>query len=139
MRFVIEPSSDAPLGSGSRQDIAISPDGTQIVYNGRAPGGGSPQLNLRSLAESEGAPVRGSVRGYAPFLSPDGAWIGFVTQGPAATTLVKLSRLSGPWVELTESPSAIFGASWGPDDQIVFGTERSGLFRVSAVAATRRT
>ena len=131
MRFVIEPSSDAPLGSGSRQDIAISPDGTQIVYNGRAPGGGSPQLNLRSLAESEGAPVRGSVRGYAPFLSPDGAWIGFVTQGPAATTLVKLSRLGGPWVELTESPSAIFGASWGPDDQIVFGTERSGLFRVS--------
>ena len=130
MRFVIETPPEAPVGTGSRQDLAISADGTEIVYNGAAPGDGSPQLNLRALAEPTGAPVRGSVRGYSPFLSPDGAWIGFVTQGPA-TTLVKLSRLGGPWIELTTSPSAIFGASWGPDDQIVFGTERSGLFRVS--------
>ena len=32
---------------------------------------------------------------------------------------------------MTESPNPIFGASWGADDQIVFGTGGAGLFRVS--------
>ena len=32
---------------------------------------------------------------------------------------------------LTESPSNIYGASWGADDQIIFGTQTAGLFRVS--------
>ena len=31
----------------------------------------------------------------------------------------------------SESPNPIFGASWGTDDQIVFGTNNAGLFRVS--------
>ena len=32
---------------------------------------------------------------------------------------------------LTESPTEILGASWGTDDQIIFGTARGGLMRVS--------
>lgn len=32
---------------------------------------------------------------------------------------------------LTESPSIIMGASWGSDDEIIFGTQGSGLFCVS--------
>ena len=32
---------------------------------------------------------------------------------------------------LGESPNQIFGSSWGADDQIIFGTNGAGLFRVS--------
>ena len=37
----------------------------------------------------------------------------------------------GPPVTLGESPNAIYGASWGADDQIIFGTNGAGLFRIS--------
>ena len=39
--------------------------------------------------------------------------------------------LGGPPVTLTEFPSPILGASWGTNDQIIFGTLDSGLVRVS--------
>ena len=35
-------------------------------------------------------------------------------------------------VTVTESPTSIWGASWGTDDQIIFGTVTSGLFIVPA-------
>ena len=47
------------------------------------------------------------------------------------TTLLKVSIFGGPPVTLTESPHGIAGASWGADDQIIFGTLGGGLFRVS--------
>ena len=67
--------------------------------------------------------------GYAPFVSSDGEWVGFLASG--GTTLQRVSIFGGPPVTLTESPNQIFGASWGADDQIVFGTLGAGLFRVS--------
>ena len=130
MRFVIVPPEDAPLGSSRLKDLAISPDGTQVVYNGGAPGGANPQLNLRPIDQEEGAPVRGSVGGFAPFFSADGEWVGFVYAG-SVTMLQKISVFGGPPVLLTEAPNPIRGASWGTDDRIIFGTRGGGLFRVS--------
>ena len=54
--------------------------------------------------------------------------MGFLT---LPTVLQKVSILGGPPVTLTESPSPVRGASWGTDDQIIFGTVSAGLFRVS--------
>jgi hypothetical protein len=42
-----------------------------------------------------------------------------------------VSIFGGPPVTVTESPSFIRGASWGADDQIIFGTRNLGLFRVA--------
>ena len=128
MRFAIVPPDTAPLGLvGNRQDLAISRDGTLVVYDGPGTGAG-PELNLRRIDQLEGAPLRGTLPGQAPFVSPDGEWVGFQS---GATSLQKVSIFGGPAVALTESPSNIFGASWGVDDQIVFGTGNAGLFRVS--------
>ena len=126
IRFAIVPPDTAPLGlGGNRHDLAISPDGTLVVYDGP----GTLELNLRRINQLEGAPLRGTLGGQAPFVSPDGEWVGFQT---SLTNLHKVSIFGGPAVALTESPSNIFGASWGTDDQIIFGTQRGGLFRVSA-------
>ena len=109
MRFAIVPPDTAPLGlSGNRHDLAISPDGTLVVYDG--PGAGAGELNLRRIDQLEGAPLRGTLGGAAPFVAPDGEWVGFQTSG---TSLQKVSIFGGPAVALTVSPSAIYGASWG--------------------------
>ena len=130
MRFVIAPPEAAPLSFTLLwRDVAISPDGTQIIYSD---GAADTQLSLRSIDQVAGAPLRGG-QGGDPFVSPDGAWVGFHTADsfPTATTLQKVSMFGGPPVTLGESPNTIFGASWGADDQIIFGTNGAGLFRVS--------
>ena len=130
MRFVIVPHDTAPLSFvGFGHDLAISPDGSQVVYRGSVPGGGAPQLNLRPIDQLVGAPLRGGEGGVGPFFSPDGEWVGFVDSN-SGTTLQKVSIFGGPPVTLTESPNPIAGASWGTDDQIIFGSA-AGLFRVS--------
>ena len=131
MRFTIDPPSDAPLSFiGAPHDLVISPDGTQIVYDGPAPSASRPQLNLRPIDQPVASPIRGAEDGFGPFVSPDGSWVGHIVQS-RPTVLRKVSIFGGPPVTLTEAPSDIRGASWGTDDQIVFGTARAGLFRVS--------
>ena len=130
MRFVISPPETAPLTFTSAwQDVVISPDGAQVVYtSGTAD---APQLHLRPIDQVAGAPLRGGAGG-GPFVSPDGEWVGFHSgTGPLAATLQKVSMFGGSPVTVAESPSPIFGASWGADDQIIFGTLGRGLFRVS--------
>ncbi len=128
IRFAIVPPDTAPLGFGGfSPDLAMSPDGSQVVYKGPNPSNSGPQLNLRPIDQLVGAPLRGGEGGTGPFVSPDGEWVGFSTRN----ILQKVSIFGGPPVTLTESPNPILGASWGADDQIIFGTGGAGLFRVS--------
>ena len=129
VRFVIPPGDTAPFDfEGLYADLAITADGTQIVYRTRAPGGWS-QLHLRPVGQLLGAPLRGGEGGLGPFVSRDGEWVGFVDE-VSSRALRKVSILGGPPVTLTEIPDFIAGASWGPDDQIIFGTVNGGLYQV---------
>ena len=126
MRFTLV-SPDAASLSVSRSpatDLVISRDGTHVVYVGLNDET-EPQLNLRPIDQLVGAPLRGGEGGVNPFVSPDGEWVGFLTQG---STLQKVSIFGGPPVLLTESPSGvILGASWGTDDQRGVGVESAHL------------
>jgi len=117
------------------RDIAISPDGTQVVYGVDSEAG--PQLYLHSLNQLDGVPLRGTERGVGPFFSPDGEWVGFV--GPGGTMLQKVSIVGGLPVTLFESPIGILGASWGTDDKVIIGSPVGGLVRVSAVGGEPET
>ena len=110
IRFAIMLPENVPLRTlGLPRDLAISPDGTRIVYNAAVPGGVR-QLHLRSIDQLDGAPLRGG-EGLGPFFSPDGEWVGFVDR--SLTTLQKVLISGGPAVMLAESSSPILGASWG--------------------------
>ena len=112
------------------RDLVISPDGTQVIYNRSSPDDSGPQLNLRPLDQLVGAPLRGGEGGMGPFVSPNGQWVGFRPfNNPAILQMVSI--FGGPPVTLTEAPRPVIGASWGADDQIIFGTAAGGLFRVS--------
>ena len=134
MRFRVVPAPLVPRSSAS-PDLTISPDGTQIVYRGFDPEVGV-RLYLRRVDRLDEVPLRGGEGGAGPFVSPDGAWVGF--RSASGRRLLKVSTFGGPPVTLTESQAAIRGAVWGADDQIVFGTLGSGLFRVSGGGGTSR-
>ena len=108
--------------------LAISPDGQQIVV---APGFGSQQsgpLWLRPLASTSGRLLTGTEGAGFPFWSPDGRSIGFF----ADQKLKRLDVNSQAIQILADAPVARGGA-WQADDTILFAPNPVGpLFRVPA-------
>ena len=124
-RASIASSGRAALDIGTGRSVAITPDGTRVVYIG-----GHNQLFVRPLDRLDATAI---YTGAAPlnwvFTSPDGRWAGFVE----GNTLKKVAITGGPPVTVAQT-GAVFGATWGPDDTIIFATSDpdTGLQRVSA-------
>jgi hypothetical protein len=106
--------------------LAISPDGQQIVV---AAGFGSAQrsrLWLRPLASASGRLLPGTEGAGFPFWSPDGRSIGFF----ADQKLKRVDVNSEAIQELAEAPNPR-GGTWQRDGAILFAPNGSGpLFRV---------
>jgi Tol biopolymer transport system component len=111
-------------------ELAMSPDGREVVYIGDA--GGRRQLYLRRMDGLESVPLPGTEGGYNPFFSPDGQSVAFGAGG-------KLRRVSVKGSEATvicDAPS-LRGGSWSPDDTILFTPGvTTGLSRVPATGGT---
>ena len=111
--------------NSAERTVAITPEGSRVVYLG----GGGRSVFVRPLDALE--PVRlytGAPR--MPFVSPDGAWIGFSDSG---TMLMKVPIAGGPAATLATMDGGSRGAVWMADDTIVFATQSSsGLQQVSA-------
>lgn len=130
-RFTIEvPSSLAPNWTDFR--VAISPDGSRIVYNCRE--GNTVNLCLRPLDSLTAHRLTEGREAEDWAFSPDGEWI-------AIEDYVGLSKVSVRggqpemivrWGDDERGPT---GFSWGPDGQILLGTS-AGLKRVKASGGT---
>ena len=76
VRFSVIPGDTAPLNFAFlTQDLAISPDGSNIAYSGPATAAGVSQINLRPVGQFESGLLRGSEGGLSPFFSSDGEWV----------------------------------------------------------------
>ena len=128
VRFTIVPPAAQLFASiPTTRDLAISPDGTRLVYMGL---GG---LMVRAIDQLDAVALRDIANVRNPFFSPDGRWIGFFSQN-ADGELKRVSTGGGSPLLVSRYSGAPRGASWGPDDSIVFATTdpSSGLLRVSA-------
>ena len=126
-RFYHELPDGQSFTRDGRRLVAVSPDGSQIVYVANG------QLHLRHLDEMAARPIQGTDEDPAsPFFSPGGEWVGYFSAQDEQ--LKKIATTGGASVTLcdTESP---FGASWGSDDIIVYG-QPEGIMRVSANGGT---
>jgi len=131
---VMTPESQRVSINGSpTRSLALSPDGTQLVYVGtnlEAPAGQrGARLQVRSLANIDVRDLPGTTGARQPFFSPDGRWVAFF----AGAELKKISLAGGNPATLLEKingASVSFGAWAG--NTIIFGTINSGLRRVSA-------
>jgi len=109
-----------------RPTIAISPDGSTLVYVGGQ--GATRRLYLRPLDQADAMEVPGSDGAEVPFFSPDGQWVGFVADGK----LRKVPLLGGPAVQLCDVEGLFVGATWSRNDTILFTDDRATVMKVPA-------
>jgi hypothetical protein len=105
--------------------LAVSPDGTRVVYVANPDG--QEQLYLRRLDQFEATPIAGTENAAQPFFSPDGLSVGFFAVGK----LKRLALAGGTPITLADA-QAPQGGAWGPDDTIVFAPNTQGLMRMPA-------
>jgi eukaryotic-like serine/threonine-protein kinase len=123
------PSTDS-LVAGDLPTVAVSPDGRTVVYRARRDG--VMRLFRRTPSRAEPEPVEGSESATAPFLSPEGRWIGFSRE----STLYKVPVEGGPLVALCPAPGSVT-AAWVDESTIVFGGAATyGLMSVQAQGGT---
>ena len=126
-KFSVALPEDVTFRDGS---LAVSPDGTRLVYPGvRA---GTKQLYLRTIDQLESKPIPHTEEALYPFFSPDGEWIGFFSLNEKA---LKKVRLSGGTPQTLCEVWPFRGGSWGRDGVIVFG-QSPGLWKVSETGGT---
>ncbi|HMF15471.1 MAG TPA: protein kinase, partial [Gemmataceae bacterium] len=124
---VVLPADSFTIGVARQPIMALSGDGSRLVYAGRV--GGGTQLYMRAIDQLEAVPIRGTEGATHPFFSPDGQWLGFST---GDGKLKKAPATGGAAITLCDAPT-MTGAAWMPDDVIIF---RSGVFQgLSRVSA----
>ena len=120
-RFVLPMPPDAHIQPNPDSQIAISPDGTRVVYSAGEP----EQLYVRDVGELEASPLRGTEGGTDPVYSPDGQWVAF----EVGSTLKRVPADGGPAVTIVQRDTFLAAGSWGADGTIVFG-DANGLLQV---------
>ena len=133
IRFTIAPSEGRSFGgptdggTGNNAQLAISPDGRNIVYVAVAQT--RSHLWLRPVGGAEARQLQGTDDASFPFWSPDSQNIAFF----AENKLKKVAIGGGPVMELADVVGTRgLGGSWNHDNVIIFGSNLSGLIRVSS-------
>ncbi len=132
VRFALpSPDSVLPTSGGGSWSVAISPDGTQLVYTTLETTGSSATiLRLRRSDRLEAEVIRGTHFGTQPIFSPDGQWLAFVAEGK-----LKKMRLDGSApVTIAEDAGGNDGADWTTTNELILGATGAiyGLARVPA-------
>lgn len=134
-KLTIPPSEEAAFHlTGYSHDLAITPDGSRVVF---AANGGN-ELIVRRLDSVDFTRLVKVGHLYAPFISPDGRWVGFFDLSRTGGTLKKIPLEGGPVSRICDIEGTIDSTpAWGSDNTIVFSTvSRPGLQRVSADGGT---
>lgn len=119
------------LPAGVRVDalqgsVAVAADGSRLAFIAGADG--RTRLFVRDVASYEAREILGSDGARDPFFSPDGRRLGFFAGGRLSTVAVDGSDL-----RVVAAVSGGAGATWMPDDSIVFGgAGGGGLARTSS-------
>ena len=128
-RFEVNLPEGLELYTEGGVGLAMSPDGSRIVFTGSSPGGGT-QLWLKRLDQLTPTPIPGTGNGRNPRFSPDGTSIAFTSVG----SLTTVSFSGGP--PLTVVTDSVNdgggGLAWGPDGMLYFRKFTMGIWRVPA-------
>ena len=126
LTFEVELKVQGLVGSVVGTDVAISPDGTRMVFVVQDKDGVS-HLNVHELDQSRARELPGTEGARAQFFSPDGKWIGFWAAGR-----IKKTPLDGGSPIVLCEAADLQGASWAEDDSIVAAFGDGKLWRIPA-------
>jgi serine/threonine protein kinase len=125
LRLPMDLGPEAVNDTNGSETLAISPDGTQLVYRARD-ASSRVRLFVRALDQNVVRPLPGTDDGQSPFFSPDGQSVAFFAHGK----LKKISLQGGDAVDLCDIRDAR-GGSWGEDGNIIAGIEARGpIYRI---------
>ncbi len=123
-RFVIPLPEGQQFTDPSGQLVAISPDGTNVVYVANQ------RLYLRPISGLEARAIPGGEGDVSsPVFSPDGRTVAFYSVGEGV--LKRLDVAGGAPITIAKMDRP-FGLSWSEHD-IVFGQNRRGILRVPSM------
>jgi serine/threonine-protein kinase len=118
------PDGERFTGAIPHHVLALSPDGTQMVY------ASNNRLYLRSMSEFEAREIQGTQdreAAWSPVFAPDGQSLLFYATSERA---IKKIALTGGNAATICAAAVPWGISWEPEG-IVFGQGRDGVMRVS--------
>ena len=119
------------LAELDEQELAISPDGSQLAYVATTQGNSSQQIYLRSMDSMDSRPIPGTEGATNPFFSPNGQWLGFF----ANRKLKKVSVSGGAAQDLADVEIPL-GASWAGQGVIAFANFFAGFLQVPDAGGT---
>jgi serine/threonine-protein kinase len=122
-------SSGRTVG-GTKTNLALSPDGRTLVYVGTT--GETRQLYARRLDQDAAVAIPGTSGAMEPFMSPDGAWIGFWADGYLRRVAVDGGQ-AAKICAVDQYPP--MGATWVGSD-VVFARAQGPLLKVPASGGT---
>jgi Tol biopolymer transport system component len=132
----IEPLPSAPLANTGGYELAVSPNGTDVVFLGQKRQGGL-ALYLKKSGDREPLMIPGTEMGDStlvnPFFSWDGLTIGFQFPGKG---IVTIPVSGGPPSIIISDDKGFIGAAWGPDNMLIMALARgenfsgNGLYRI---------
>ena len=126
VRFSIDLPEGQRFNFDNHSQVAISPDGSQLVYVS------SGQLHTRPLDRRESRPISGTDGAANPFFSPDGRWVAFY----AGQELLKVALDSDDApVSITGGVERLFRGSWTANGRILLGSP-DGIMQVSSDGGT---
>jgi eukaryotic-like serine/threonine-protein kinase len=137
VQFTISPPQNTSFGgpaaggTGFAPQVAVSPDGQNIVFVAGAQS--AYQIWLRPVATLAARPILGTEGGAFPFWSPDSRFIAFFAGGK----LKKVAIAGGPPIPLCDAPAGR-GGTWNRDNVILFTptANEGGLQRVPSAGGT---
>ena len=137
VQFTIGPPDHAAFGGPSRggsglaTQLAVSPNGRQIVFVAR--GTAAYQLWLRPIDALTATAMAGTDGAAFPFWSPDSRSVGFFADGKLKTIPVG----GGPPAVIADAPLGN-GGTWNRENVILFssGAAKTGLVRVSSAGGS---
>jgi serine/threonine-protein kinase len=115
------------VGSSNGKEIAISPDGSRLVYvmglSGRSP------LVIRSLNQTTGTPVPETEGASDPTFAPDGESVAYRDSESGALRVVSLD---GSLPQTIVDSVRYDCLDWASDEMLYYGSMDGGISRVSA-------
>jgi eukaryotic-like serine/threonine-protein kinase len=114
--------------------LALSPDGSKLVYASQTPEDPQVRIYVRSLDQPASVVLGTTENTVQPFFSPDGSWVAFWSNG----ALRKVSVAGGTVITLTAASGGFQGGTWGSRGEIVYASN-GALVRVSQNGGTADT
>jgi Tol biopolymer transport system component len=121
---IAPPEGGAFVDSVEANNLALSPDGSQLAYVASDAGGVS-RIWLRSMSSSVARSLAGTEGSRHVFWAPDGKAIGFAI----GENLRRMDLPAGAPVTVAEIPDVRIQATWGASE-ILYSILPGGIFRV---------